>query len=133
MTDLGKKIQATRKAKHITQKKLAELANISRSHIGAIERGQYPPSLAVLTDIANVLKVSVSTLLGEIDVHTLGQEESYVLNGFRKLDISNRRTIINMLDFLNTPNQMSGNLNIQSHNGSGNFFNVNGGNQYVGG
>ncbi|MFH1827569.1 MAG: helix-turn-helix transcriptional regulator [bacterium] len=59
---LGRKIQKIRKRTRISQEKLAEKINISRTHMGHIEQGRKSPSLKVLTRIAKALHVKVSEL-----------------------------------------------------------------------
>ena len=43
-----------------TQSQLAHLTNVSRSHIGMIERGNSQPSCNLLCGLANFLQVSVA-------------------------------------------------------------------------
>lgn len=59
---LGRKIQKLRKRKRISQEKLAEKINISRTHMGHIEQGRKSPSLKVMIKLAKTLKVKVSEL-----------------------------------------------------------------------
>ncbi len=60
---IGKNIKNYRKEKIMTQKELAEKANISRSYLADVENGRYNPSLDVLNSIANSLGVKTSDLL----------------------------------------------------------------------
>lgn len=60
---IGKNIKNYRKEKIMTQKELAEKANISRSYLADVENGRYNPSLDVLNSIANSLEVKTSDLL----------------------------------------------------------------------
>jgi transcriptional regulator with XRE-family HTH domain len=56
---LGREIQKHRKAKGYSQEQLAELANISRAHMGHIEQGRKTPSVDLLEKIAKALKIKV--------------------------------------------------------------------------
>ena len=47
----------------LTQKELAELLGISKSHISEIEAGKKTPTLAVLARYASVFEVPVSSIL----------------------------------------------------------------------
>ncbi|WP_214818873.1 helix-turn-helix transcriptional regulator [Exiguobacterium sp. s131] len=53
------KIQVLRKAKNISQKELAEMCNVSRQTINAIENNKYDPTLKLAFRIAHVLNLNV--------------------------------------------------------------------------
>jgi len=55
---LGLNIVYYRKRERLTQLQLAELANIERSHISAIELGNGAPSLDVVFELCRVLKIT---------------------------------------------------------------------------
>lgn len=63
--ELGYNIQYYRKHRGLTQEQLAELLDISRQHIGAIEAPNIvrPISLDLLFNIADILEVDVRKLL----------------------------------------------------------------------
>lgn len=60
---LGEKIREGRKIKKLTQQQLAELADISTTFLGEIERGKKMPGLNVLIQIINALDISADWLL----------------------------------------------------------------------
>ncbi|MGN7941004.1 helix-turn-helix transcriptional regulator [Virgibacillus sp. 6R] len=55
-------IKEYRERKNISQGKLAELCNVSRQTINAIENNKYDPSLQLAFDIAKSLEVRVDIL-----------------------------------------------------------------------
>ena len=59
---LGLNIAYYRKAEKISQIKLAELINISRTHMSRIENADCAVSLDVIFDICDALKISPSKL-----------------------------------------------------------------------
>ena len=59
---LGLNIAHYRKAAGLSQMQLAELVDISRTHMSRIENNDCAPSLDVVFDIADVLKVPVHKL-----------------------------------------------------------------------
>lgn len=63
---VGMRIKAARIAKHLTQEQLAELVDLSPTHVSVIERGIKPTKLTTFVAIANALDVSADSLL--IDV-----------------------------------------------------------------
>lgn len=72
---LGIRIKQTRIAKDFTQLDLAEEINISANFLGDIERGLKKPSLDTLVNIANILNVSVDSLI--TDSLKLTMEEDF--------------------------------------------------------
>lgn len=61
--DIGIRIKKFRLAKHMTQDKLAEQANLSNPHMSHIESGSTKVSLPTLIRLASVLHCSVDELL----------------------------------------------------------------------
>lgn len=70
--EIGYNIQYYRKHKNLTQEQLAELLDISRQHLGAIEAPNIvrPVSLDLLFRIADTLEIDVRLLL---DFHKIDQ------------------------------------------------------------
>ena len=61
--DLGLAIQSSRKARGMTQEELAELVDITVSHLKHIESGHRKPSIEVLFSIARCLDLSLDSLI----------------------------------------------------------------------
>jgi transcriptional regulator with XRE-family HTH domain len=61
--ELGSNIRAKRKEKGFAQDKFAELADLDRSYMGRVERGQVNITVDKLYAIANVLKCHARDLL----------------------------------------------------------------------
>jgi len=59
----GERVRELRKAKGISQERLAELAELHRTYIGAIERGERNVSLINILKISRALQSSPSELL----------------------------------------------------------------------
>ena len=60
---IGARIKAARERVHLTQEKLAEIVDISPTHMSVIERGVKTPKLDTFVRIANALGVSADALL----------------------------------------------------------------------
>jgi transcriptional regulator with XRE-family HTH domain len=60
---LGKKLQAKRRAKKISQATLSYDANIPKSQIGRIERGEINTTVLTLFKICNALEIDMRDLL----------------------------------------------------------------------
>jgi transcriptional regulator with XRE-family HTH domain len=62
---VGARVRAARLADHRTQAVIAGLAGITTDYLYQIERGKKLPTIPVLAQLADVLRVPLSTLLGE--------------------------------------------------------------------
>ena len=63
MIAIGSKIKAARERAHLTQEELAEIVDISPTHMSVIERGIKTPKLDTFVRIVNALKLSSDALL----------------------------------------------------------------------
>ena len=59
----GQAVRAARMEQGMAQEELAALAEIERSHMGKIERGEHMPTLALILRIAAALKRSAADLI----------------------------------------------------------------------
>lgn len=64
---VGKIIANFRKKKGLSQEVLSGLADIGRTHLSAIERGERKPTLETLYRISNALDVKMSDIVREIE------------------------------------------------------------------
>lgn len=62
---LGQAIRRLRKAKKLSQEKLALQADVDRAYIGQVERGDNNVALLRLKQIADALEVTVASLMEE--------------------------------------------------------------------
>lgn len=65
---VGKAISKARQKKGITQEVLSGLANIGRTHLSAIERGERKPTLETLWRIAFALDMQPHELVSKIEL-----------------------------------------------------------------
>lgn len=59
----GRRIRLLRKAKGFSQESFADHANIHRTYMGGIERGERNPTLTTICRIAEALEIAPSELL----------------------------------------------------------------------
>lgn len=64
---VGDVIAEFRKKKGVSQEVLSGLADIGRTHLSAIERGERKPTLETLYKISNALDVKMSDIILEIE------------------------------------------------------------------
>ena len=58
----GQRVQELRKARNLSQEKLAELAGVHRTYIGMIERAEKNITLRNIAKIADALKIDIKEL-----------------------------------------------------------------------
>lgn len=63
---LGEAIRACRKARGLSQEKLAELADLHPNYVGEVERGDKTISVDALFRIATALKVKLRSLFNDV-------------------------------------------------------------------
>ncbi|MDQ8022081.1 MAG: helix-turn-helix transcriptional regulator [Moraxellaceae bacterium] len=63
----GRVVRQSREAQGWSQEQLAERADLNRSYIGEIERGDAMPSLATLAKLATALGVTLSALMARYE------------------------------------------------------------------
>jgi len=63
----GTAVRALRTERGIAQEMLANLANIERSHLGKIERGEHTPTLGIIFKIAGALECSTAVLMSRTE------------------------------------------------------------------
>lgn len=81
---MGQRIRAKRLEMCLTQEKLAEMVEISPSHVGEIERGTSICSLAVIVNIASVLHLNLDNLVKGINDENANQAFSEILDSISK-------------------------------------------------
>lgn len=67
LISFGEKVRKFRKERGLSQEELAFNANLHRTYIGMIERGEKNITLTNIQKIANALNVSINDLLDEIN------------------------------------------------------------------
>ena len=63
---IGNNLRAFRRSKRITQDSLAELCDLHRNYVGAVERGERNITLDTMVRLADGLGVTVPELLKEL-------------------------------------------------------------------
>lgn len=81
---IGRRIREERQKREITIEKLAEMIEVSDSHLGLVERGVRGVSVEVLIRIASLFNISVDSLLCEdatpTDVDRVESLRAYIEN-----------------------------------------------------
>ena len=72
---VGNAIALFRKRQGVSQEVLSGLADMGRTHLSAIERGERKPTLETLYRIANALGVNMSDIVREMEVQLAKRKE----------------------------------------------------------
>jgi transcriptional regulator with XRE-family HTH domain len=67
--DLRERLRYLRELKHLTQKQLADLADVSQATIAHIEKSTKDPSVETLRKLSEALDIHVATLFSNDDVY----------------------------------------------------------------
>lgn len=66
LIEFGKKVREIRLSKKLSQEDLAEKANVHRTYIGMVERGEKNISLKNIQKIAKALEVKIGELMKDL-------------------------------------------------------------------
>ena len=98
---LGEKIKRERIRNRLTQEMLAEMADITSSYVGQIERGERKVTLSKLVRIANVLNVSVDYLLSDNIELTDDNLQVEIKNAMSNMEEKDKHMIIDIIKIIN--------------------------------
>ena len=90
MSIFSERLVEARKNANMTQKKLAELLNITPTRLNYWEKGKREPDVLMIKNISKFLKVNPNYLIGlntndNLD-YAFSQEETELIKKYRKLD-----------------------------------------------
>lgn len=104
--ELGKRIRAERRKQDLTQEQLAEMADISDSFMGHIERGGRTLSIETLAKLANALNLSIEYIVcGEFNYQP-DMLPAEIHDALNKMSGSQRKVFLNMMKTLATHSDM---------------------------
>lgn len=104
--ELGKRIRSERRKQDLTQEKLAEMADISESFMGHIERGGRTLSIETLAKIANALNLSIEYIIcGEFNYQP-DMLPSEINDALNQMSSSQRKVFLNIMKTLATSSDM---------------------------
>ena len=98
--ELGKRIRAERRRQDLTQEKLAEMADISDSFMGHIERGGRTLSIETLAKLANALNLSIEYIIcGEFNYQP-NMLPTEIHDALSQMSDSQRKVFLNIMKTL---------------------------------
>lgn len=100
----GRHVRSLRRARGLTQERLAELSNLSADTIRRLEHGSFSPSLETLTKLCVGLDITLTTLFDSFELED-GKERRLLLDlvasrSPREVELITRvvRTLVDELD-----------------------------------
>jgi len=97
---LGKRIKELRKAKGLTQEKLAELIEIETGSLSAIESGRHFPSLPTLEKIAHYLNTELEYLFKFTSILSVKEMREKITQNIDKLSDENIKFIYKFFEHI---------------------------------
>lgn len=97
---VGQRIKIAREAKNLTQEDLAEIVDLSPTHMSVIERGVKVPKLDTFVAIANALDVSADALLIDVVTHSTIGVATELSETISKLPIKEQKKILKAVKVL---------------------------------
>lgn len=101
MADLPNRVFELRRARGLSQQKLADLAGCSKMHISGVERGTRDFSFALMRRLAEVFGVPIADLLSRDDnPGILAQEEQALIETYRSAPKEDQEKILKVAEML---------------------------------
>ena len=97
---VGRRIQAVRKARGLTQAELSQMVDLSTKYISNVECGFKTPKLNTFVSIANALQCDANLLLADVLNVTTGQESGLVSKRLLALPPEEQRRILRVLEVI---------------------------------
>jgi transcriptional regulator with XRE-family HTH domain len=96
---LGHRIQQLRKARGLTQDKLAALVEVDPKYLGSVERGERSPSLELVERLIRELRVEPYEPFLFSTKHHLGKkvDEEMLVNMLRHVDDATRPLLVELI------------------------------------
>lgn len=98
MSIFSDRLISARESKGITQKRLAELLNITPTRLNYWEKGKREPDVIMIKNISQILDVNPNYLLGLDDYFKTSFPNIYI-NKYNNLDDISLATVNNVIDF----------------------------------
>lgn len=95
----GELIRTHRKAQHLTQFELAEIADIDEKQLGKIERGVHYPSVPTFLKIIKALNIDVNVFYSE-NSKKIKTEESKLMKLIRKSSPKELDTVCKIIEII---------------------------------
>ena len=100
LSNIGKRIQATRMENKISQKEMADFLGISMNYISRLENGKTNIDLKTFMKICDFLNISIYDVLNEKSDHIIGYMDKELYELIVKCNLEKQKFICNMVKLL---------------------------------
>ena len=98
--EIGARIRTERRKQNLTQEKLSEMAGISESFLGLIERGGRTLSIETMANLANALNLNVEFIISGEYNYQPSMIPSEIYECLKRMTGSQRRVFLSMMKAL---------------------------------
>ena len=107
MEHMIKRLKELRKEKHISQQELADAIIVTQQSVNRYENHDVEPGIETLIKMAKFFNTSVDYLIGNTDVNfksgrydidMLSENESCIIEKYRKIDDKYKKIVSNLID-----------------------------------
>lgn len=99
-SEIGERIREERHKQNLTQEKLAEMAEISESFMGHIERGGRTLSIETLVKISNALNLNIEYIIRGEHNYKPDMLPTEIIDALNRMNASQRKVFLNMMKTL---------------------------------
>lgn len=100
---IGKRIRQLRKERKWSQEELALRANINRTYIGELERGEKNATVDILAKVVSALEITFEELFRHIQPPAESKENNVLpilINRLNALSMDEQKAMLDLFDFL---------------------------------
>jgi transcriptional regulator with XRE-family HTH domain len=100
---IGERIRNFRNERKLSQEELADLANIHRTYVGQLERGEKNVTLGTIEKVTEALGVSLEDLFRFIHTATEDQDNftlHQIINRLQGRSLEDQKTVLRLLDLI---------------------------------
>ena len=98
---IGRNIQVLRSRHGLSQRELANIAGVSDKAVSTWELGKKVPRMGAIQKMADYFGIRKSDIIESVTVEPAPKDEAKLLEGFRKLTIEGKQTILSLVRQLN--------------------------------
>ena len=100
---IGERIRQLRNRLGWSQEELAHRANINRTYIGELERGEKNTTISSLSKVASALEITLEELFRYVQPSTEGKENNVLpalINKLNALSFEEQKAMLDLFEFL---------------------------------
>ena len=101
---IGKNINKYRTSMKLTREQLAEKSHITASHLYQLEIGNSVPSIITIIDICNALNITIAQITDNLLYENVNKFTELISDNFSRLSEKDKKTIIQLIKYMEDNN-----------------------------